>query len=93
MTECLKVALRSISCSLVTAAVETIGPGVTVRVRTLGTDNKSYCDTSPIVIIITIYSLALSEEAFVAVRLAGALGTEWPSSAALNSPNKSVPVL
>lgn len=49
----------------------------------------SYCDISPLVIIITIYSLALSEEAFVA----GALGTERPSSAALNSPNKSVAVL
>lgn len=49
----------------------------------------SYCDIYPLVIIITIYSLALSEEAFVA----GALGTEWSSSAALNSPNKSVAVL
>lgn len=81
--------LEGISCSLVTAAVETIGPGVMVRVRTLGTDNESYCDISPLVIIITIYSLPLSEEAFVA----GALGTERPSSAALNSPNKSVAVL
>lgn len=74
MTECLKVALRSISCSLVTAAVETIGPGVTVRVSTLETDNECYCDISPLLIIITIYSLALSEEAFVT----GALGKERP---------------
>lgn len=31
--------LDGISCSLVTAVVETIGPGVTVRVPTLVTDN------------------------------------------------------
>lgn len=85
--------LEGISCSLVTVAVETIGPSVMVKVCTLGSDNESYCDISPLVIIITIYSFTPSEAAFVAVCLAGAMGTERPSSAALNSPNKSVAVL
>lgn len=70
--------LEGFSCSPVTAAVETIGPGVVVRVCTLGCDNESYCEISPLVIIMAIYSFALSEEAFVAVCLAGALGTERP---------------
>lgn len=82
--------LEGISCSLVTPAAESIGPSVTVKVCTLlGSGNESSCDVSPLVIIITIYSLALSEKAFVVVRLAGALGTEQTSLAALNRANKS----
>lgn len=68
--------LKGISSSLVSAAAETIGPGITVRFHTLRADNESYCDISPLVIIITIYNLHLLEEAFVAVRLAGPLGIE-----------------
>lgn len=70
--------LEGISCSLVTAAVETIGPVVMVKVCTLGSDNESYCDISPLVIIITIYSFTPSEEAFVAVCSAGAMGLPQP---------------
>lgn len=49
-----------------------------VKVCTLGSDNESYCDISPLVIIITIYSFTPSEEAFVAVCSAGAMGLPQP---------------